>query len=255
MTGNQRIVEAIDQGQRVIGSFVLGHDPVLVRIAQGSGLDFLLLDAEHGAFSLPLISRFIDAAKGTNLSILVRCTVHQVGDLQALLDHGLDGVIVAGARSAKDVTDIVQHLKYPPLGTRGLNPFVAAASYGATDHDTFMLEQNDKTTIWLLAENKQFLSELREVCRLPGVDGIFFGPYDLSIDLGVPGQVNHKSVLDAIADARNVIGEAGLGAGIFADSPASMEKWEPLNFDFLALGFDWSTLRMTWSNWSEMYRK
>lgn len=246
--------DAIHGRQQLIGSFALSHDPSIVGVANSAGLDFLLIDGEHGLFSEELISQFIDAGRGLEISILLRCTTERLGDLPALFDHGLNGVIVAGAKNALDARQIVSHLKYPPVGYRGLNPFVPAAAYGATNRELFMREQNQETTVWLLAENQQLLDEFDDVCAIPGLDGIFFGPYDLSIDLGVPGQVDHESVVQAISLARRVIQSAGLGAGIFASDPLAMAAWSALNFRLLTIGFDWSTLHTTWSTWVRSYK-
>ncbi|QSO51829.1 hypothetical protein JZ785_24135 [Alicyclobacillus curvatus] len=247
-------MEAIQRGQQAIGSFVLGHDPSIVRVAASAGLDFLLIDGEHGLFSDELISQFIDAGKGLDIAIMLRCTTERLGDLPALFDHGLDGVIVAGAQSAVDAQHIISQLKYPPLGHRGLNPFVPTAAYGSANRELFMQAQNDETTIWLLAESQRFLSEMTEVCTIPGLDGVFFGPYDLSVDLGVPAQIHHESVLRTISQARSVILRAGLSAGIFAHDEVSMSTWSTLNLNLLTLGFDWSTLHTTWSRWVRSYK-
>lgn len=237
----------LKSGGVAVGSFILGHDAGVVRVAEAAGLDFLLLDGEHGTISDDLIAKFIDVGLGLHVSIFVRTSIEALHSFGRWFDHGLDGVIVAGAQSAVDVQTIIQSVKFAPLGRRGLNPFVPATNYGNVGSDSYMLEQNQSTHVWVIAENRGLLSELPQICDLDGLDGVFFGPYDLSVDLDVPGQVNHPVVTQRIEDAISVLKAGGLLCGIYSKDATVAETWRDRGVDLLAVGFDWSLLRSSWA--------
>ncbi|MCL6454492.1 MAG: hypothetical protein K6T78_12865 [Alicyclobacillus sp.] len=230
-----------------IGSFVLGHDPGVVRVADEADLDFLLLDAEHGTVTDGQIAEFVDVRRGLDVSILVRAGIEQIHAFGRWLDHGLDGLVVAGAQTQEDVREVVQAVKFPPVGRRGLNPFVPATGYGRVAPPVFMEHQNEHGLLWMIAERRAFLDQLPEICRMDGLDGVFFGPYDLSVDLGIPGQVTHPLVMDQICRAIETLRENGKFAGIYAKSPALATPWRERGVQFLAVGFDWSLLRTAWA--------
>lgn len=234
-------------GKPAIGSFVLGHDPSVVRVAAAAQLDFLLLDYEHGTFADTCTSQFIDVAAQTSVSLFIRCTMSDLPTLPRLFDHGLTGALIAGAASMADVARIVQTVKYPPSGTRGLNPFVPAAGYGHQMGTSFMAAQNVQTHIWILAENQTLLRELDQISACKEIDGVFLGPYDLSVDLGVPGDIHHPKVVAEIEQALATLQQNKCNAGIFARDAASALPWANKGMSFIVVGFDWSLLQTAWS--------
>lgn len=247
MNRRKALREQMKTGKTVVGSFVLGHDPGVVRVAATADLDFLLLDYEHGTPSDELTARFIDVAQASTTALFIRCSLHDLPVIPRLFDHGLDGVLVAGAETLADVQAVVDAAKFPPHGHRGLNPFVPAAGYGAQTADTFMQLQNERTHVWILAESQRLLAQLNAVSQLPGVDGIFLGPYDLSVDLGVAGEIHHPMVLAEIDHAIHTLQQNGLPVGIYAKDTNATLQWMEKGVSFLVVGFDWSLLRTAWS--------
>lgn len=233
-------------GERAVGSFVLGHDPGVVRAAAAAGLDVLILDHEHGVFSQELTGRFIDVAQSARVSLFVRCAMNDVPSLGRLFDHGLDGAMVAGAHTIDDVRRILDAIKFPPLGRRGLNPFVPAARYGHLAGDAYMQQQNENTSVWILAENRQLFAGLAEICQWPGLDGVFLAPYDLSVDLGHPGEIAHPDVVNAMDAGVQVIRGSHRLAGVYCKDARATHPWIEKGVSFVSVGFDWSLLSATW---------
>lgn len=240
--------ERMREGKVAVGSFGLGHDPAVVRVAEAAGLDFLLLDYEHGTLTDSLCSQFVDVAAGLQVSLFIRCTMSDLPFVARLFDHGLDGILVAGATSVQDVSHIVQTVKFPPLGKRGLNPFVAAAEFGVQHGDDFVHGQNKRSHIWILAENQAMLADLPQISQLPGIDGVFLGPYDLSVDLGVAGDIHHPIVAAKIEEAMTVLRRYQICAGIYAKDKDVAIPWVQKGMSFVVVGFDWSLLQTAWAN-------
>lgn len=237
----------MEAGKLAVGSFLLGHDASVVRVAQTAGLDFLLLDYEHGTVSDSLCSQFIDVAYTSNISLFVRCTMHDVPYITRLFDHGLSGVLVAGATSMEDVSTVISAIKYPPFGRRGLNPFVPSAGYGSWREDTFMQVQNKETHIWILAESQALLKELEQISQRSEIDGVLLGPYDLSVDIGVKGDIQHPKVVAAIDAAMRTLRKNGCSAGIYAKDAEAAAPWVEKGASFVVVGFDWSLLQTAWA--------
>ena len=240
--------QRIQDGEHVIGSFLLSRDPAVVRVASAAGLDLVMLDFEHGTYSVESAAQLIDVACFSPVETFVRCTVDDVPVLGRLLDRGLDGVLVAAATSAEDVKRCVDQVKFVPQGKRGYNPIVPAAGYGTMDGETFTSESDEHTSVWVLAENRNLLSQLDEVCEIEGLDGVFFGPYDLSVDLGLRGQVTHPVVTRALNDAMSVVRSHGLPTGIFAKDAEDGRPWLDQGVQLLIVGADWMNLQKTWTS-------
>lgn len=241
----------ITQGDKLVGSFILGHDPEVVHVAAAADLDFLMIDIEHGTPTHELMGRFVDAARGLDLQIFVRCSVEDVPFLGGLFDRGLDGAVIAGAETPEDVRNVIRELKFAPLGKRGLNPFVPGTGYGSLDAASFMEQENNRTSIWIMAEKVNLVKQIDQITQLDGLDGVFFGPYDLSADLGMTGDVKNLAVTGLIADAIQTITQNGRAAGIFNRDIETARRWAEQGVSFLAVGFDWSLLMTSWKGISE----
>ncbi|AQQ54875.1 HpcH/HpaI aldolase family protein [Planococcus lenghuensis] len=243
------------QGSIAVGSFILGHDPEVVRVAAAAGLDFLIIDIEHGTPTQELVGRFVDTAQNLALRVFVRCSMEDLPFLGSLFDRGLDGAIVAGAETPEDVRNVIRTLKFAPLGTRGLNPFVPGTGYGTLDAATFMKEENTRTSVWIMAEKVNLVKRIDRISQLDGLDGVFFGPYDLSADLGVTGEVNNPAVTELIAGAVQTVTQNGRAAGIFSRDIEAARRWAEQGMSFLAVGFDWPLLMVSWKGIAAAFRE
>ncbi|MCL6516078.1 aldolase/citrate lyase family protein [Alicyclobacillus sp.] len=229
---------------RRFGTFLLGHDPTVVRVAAAAGLDFVVLDAEHGTFSADRMAQFINA--GAGIDVFVRCTLEDAMHLAPVFDHGLTGVIVAGSPTPEDIRRVVERVKYPPQGRRGSNPFVGAAGFGRVGGDELAAQSNARTQVWVMAESRAQFEALPEYCNLAGVSGVFLGPYDLSVDLGVAGQMDHPAVLEALCGAIQTVREYHLPVAIFAKDGAAARGWLERGVTWVALSADWGVLAESW---------
>ncbi|WP_029421036.1 HpcH/HpaI aldolase family protein [Alicyclobacillus macrosporangiidus] len=244
MTHTQRNPHAEGVETRRFGTFLLGHDPAVVRVAAAAGLDFVVLDAEHGTYPVDRMTQFIDAAQG--IDVFVRCPVEDALHLAPVFDHGLTGVIVAGSPSPEDIARVMDRVKFPPQGHRGSNPFVAAAGFGRIGGAEFAAKSNADTQVWVMAESRAQFEALPQYCDIPGVSGVFLGPYDLSVDLGVPGQMDHPAVTEALGGAIRTVREQHLPVAIFARDGASARAWLERGVTWVALSADWGLLAESW---------
>jgi 2-dehydro-3-deoxyglucarate aldolase/4-hydroxy-2-oxoheptanedioate aldolase len=151
------------------------------------------------------------------------------------LDTGCDGVIVPQVNSAAQARSLVAAAKYPPLGARGVG-MARANEYGASFAD-YLAHANARTALIPQIESREAVAAIDEIVAVPGIDGVFIGPYDLSSSLGHTGEVRHPDVVDAITRVRRAAHHAGLPLGIFAATDALIAEYRDV-VQLLLIGTD-----------------
>ncbi len=191
-----------------------------------AGFDFLVLDAEHGFFSIESIEAMVIAADGAGIPAIVRvpsCTAAEVG---RSLDAGAAGILFPRGDGCAAVRGAIESAKYPPEGKRGLGG-ARANRYATQPLDRFVKESNEYTVIAAQIETAGALAELAEIAAEPGLDVLYVGPNDLTQALGVPGQYGdprYREALATIAARAKTSGKtAGIMLGLADQIPALRE--------------------------------
>ena len=206
-----------------------------------TGLDYVIIDTEHGCFSEETTADLILAAERGGLLPFVR-----IGDIRRpyvlrMLDIGARGLIVPNIRSLDQVRQLIDYARFPPLGRRGYCPN-RTTGWGADDWGRdvrdYMTACNARCKLIPQCETREALEQIEEIAALEGVDGIFIGPCDLSIDLGIPLQFDHPLLLDAIARILRACRESDKEAYIFAGNMADAKKWAAFGFDSVTYSLD-----------------
>lgn len=192
-----------------------------------SGFDFVVLDSEHGFFSIESIEAMVRAADAAGLPAVVRVPSCGAAEVGRCLDAGAAGTLFPRADGVAAVQGALGLAKFPPEGKRGLGG-ARANRYGTIPLDRFVQEANAATLVAVQIETSGALADLAAIAREPQVDVLYVGPNDLTQALGIPGQYaepRYQAELSRIAAAAK---EAGRAAGIMlgrADQiPALREK-------------------------------
>lgn len=186
------------------------------------GYELVLLDMEHGVLSLEAADRLIPHCKGLGLTVYSRVAAPERVPIQHALDSGADGVILPQIENVRHAREATAFAKYPPLGTRGMG-FSRTMDYGATPAD-FTDAENRRTKCYAMIETPGALADVEAIVALDTVDGLFLGPFDLSL---TRGRGVFQSASDDEADARR-IGEAAAAAG----KPWALPAPDPQAFAF-----------------------
>ena len=212
-----------DPGPGLVASFVLLPRVEVVECLAYAGFDGVIIDLEHGPIAVGDLPPLVAAGQAAGMFVLVRLAEESVSVLGAVLDTGVDGIVLPHVSTVEDARAAVELGRYPPDGSRSLNPYVRAAHYLADD--SFTDRANDTTAVMVMVEGKDGIAALPEIATVPGLDAVFVGPVDLSASLGVPGQPEHPAVIATVADTLRTAADLGVGTAIYCPTPRAANRW------------------------------
>jgi len=211
----------LEAGEPVFGASVMIPSPQIVEMLGAFGFDWVLLDCEHGTLTLESVELMAMAAEASGMTAIARPATRGADHILQVLDRGVMGVQVPHVNTAADAREVVQAVKYHPLGRRGLAAGTRAALYdaGGTMAD-YVRAANDATLIAIQLEEREAIENLDELLRVDGIDVFFIGPSDLSQSMGHPG--NPKAA--PVAAAINRSFERIVAAGRIPGTPATVDN-------------------------------
>ena len=239
-------------GETLTGAIVSLNSPQVAEIMADAGFDWLFIDAEHGAYG-PLAVEVLLQAVGNKMPCLVRIPVHEECWIEKMLDVGASGIIAPQVNAVEQAEMIVQYAKYPPVGERGVG-VARAQRYGVRLME-YLERANDSLLTVIQIENIDAVRNARELAAVEGVDALFIGPYDLSMSMGIPGQIGDPRVQESIAEVLAVCQEKGKIPGIFGMRPEVVRHYREQGFSLLGLGVDAMYLSGAASNALEELRR
>ena len=234
---NNTFKEILHSGQRLLGCFLQLPCLEVAEIYSNAGFDFLIIDNEHSVMDIPFSLNMIRAIAAVGGLSVIRTPDCEETTIKKTLDTGVDGIVLPGISSLAMMSKSMGFAKYAPLGNRGACPCVRANKYGEGD-TSFYSCANKKTAVIVQIEGKSALDELEAILAVEGLDGIIMGPVDLSMSLGVPGELNHPKVEQALQDILAISGEKKIATGIFCMDLEETKKWFARGVNFVLYGID-----------------
>jgi 2-keto-3-deoxy-L-rhamnonate aldolase RhmA len=155
----------------------------VVELLAIAGLDFVVIDREHGIHDLRTVSTMISVALGLNVAPFVRLPGHSPRDVVPVLDAGAAGLFVPHVDSVEDAEAVVAACRFPPLGRRGAGPTSRAGRWGRAGLPRYLTEANDVTVVAQL-ESPSAMADGLTIAAVPGIDAVFIGPVDLAVSAG-----------------------------------------------------------------------
>ncbi len=203
--------EKIRNRQIVAGTMVrIVRNPAIAYIAKEAGLDFILFDCEHSDYSLETIHDIALTAGALGISVMARVPNLSKEYISRMLDNGVEGVMVPMIENAQQVHELVKYAKYTPVGSRGFTAIGPHTGFAGGAHNRIMEHANDNVMVIAQIETASAVDHIDEIAAVDGLDALLIGPNDLSIALGVPGDITNPVELDAIskvADAAETHGK------------------------------------------------
>lgn len=233
----KEIKKRLQNGETLIGCWSNLGSPITSEILGVSGFDWILIDLEHGAGSESTVIHQLQAVEHTSAAAVIRVESSQRERMSRVLDMGAVGVMCPRVNSAEQARQVAQSLQYPPQGNRGVARMVRATGFGKRFDDYY--EQADKTLLGIVQiETRQALQNLDEIAAVDGIDVLFIGPADLSMELGMYGQFERPEFQDAVKKIVDVAEKEGKATGILLSDPADFSIYRRLGIRFIACGSD-----------------
>lgn len=223
-------------GQPAFGLWVTLEAPSIAEIAAYLGLDWIVIDAEHGHLDWKEIVEHLRAVRGTRTAALVRIEQIDAGRIKRVLDLGADGILVPQVRCAEEIRRAVEFAKYPPWGTRGLGA-ERATRWGVELAD-YARRANDETLVIPMLEHVECAESLDEIVAIEGIDAFYFGPADFSASCGQLGGWDPPGVAERLAQAKDRLREANIPCGILGRDLADAQRRLAEGFQMIGLGSD-----------------
>jgi 2-keto-3-deoxy-L-rhamnonate aldolase RhmA len=193
-TPHRRIRSRLEEGERAFGATVMLPCPEIVEIAGCAGLDYVWIDAEHGTLGIADINQLVRAADAVGIDALVRVPDHTPSFIQRVLDIGAAGIIAPHIRTVAEASGIVAAAKFAPEGIRGACPSTRAVGHLSDDWPSDYRRANADVLVIGLIEDIEGVENVEAIASESGLDALLFGPFDLSMALGLEGDVTHPDV-------------------------------------------------------------
>ena len=235
--------ERILGGEPTVGTFLGLGSVTAAEVCASAGLDWVLVDLEHGGGGEHQVGAICAAAGAYGAATLVRVEQPERIRIGRVLDAGAAGVMLPRISSAAEAAAALQHRLHPPEGDRGVATYNRAARWGG---EVAALDRaNDRAVGIVQIETAAAMDDLDAIAATPGADVLFVGPQDLSYALGVPRRFDDPAFQAALDRVVAACRAHGTVAGILAADRAGAEAYRARGFGFIAIGSDATLLAAT----------
>lgn len=236
----QKLRRKLANKESVYGIWVSLESASITEIAVALGMDWVVIDAEHGHLDFSDILAHIRAAVRSNTVVLVRITELQEGLVKRVLDIGADGILVPHIETADELERAVSYANYPPKGVRGIGA-ERATCWGQclVEH---VKEANENVLVIPIIESVQGGENIKELIAIPEVDIFYFGPADYCASAGYAGKWDDPNVINHIDKAKSTVIKANKYCGIVTNGVDDLKFRRDQGYRMLAFGFDSSIL-------------
>jgi len=223
-------------GQPSFGAWISLTDPAVTAVMCNAGYKWLMIDAEHLPYNAETLRSLIATMRSRDVVPLVRVRANDEAIIKQVLDMGAEGIAVPMIRTADDARRAVMACHYPPFGIRGCGPRDASNFYQNIDHYRSTIENRVVVILWI--EHIDAVNNLDEILRVPGVDALVLGPTDLSYSMGLPWQITHPKVEQAIDTIITKARVVHIPVGHSATTE-NFESWRARGINPIFLGSDY----------------
>jgi 4-hydroxy-2-oxoheptanedioate aldolase len=230
--------DALTSAKRpLIGMWLETGNPLVAEICAGSGLDWILIDAEHGPNDLTSVIPQLQALAGYPVTPVVRPPIGDTVLIKQYLEAGVQNLLIPLVDSAEQAAELVRAVRYPPRGVRGVGSSLGRSSrWGRID--MYMANADDTISLYLQIESAAAVVAAEAILAVDGVDGIFLGPADLAASMGHPGEQDHPDVVAAVERCLALARAAGKPAGVNAFAPELADRYIAAGAAFVCVGAD-----------------
>jgi len=224
------------RGEQTIGCWLSLANSYSAEVISKLGFDWVCVDLQHGIIDYPDLANMLPAISNSSATPIVRVPWNEPYEIMKVLDAGAYGVIVPMVNNRQEAEQAVAACRYPPLGNRSFGPIRAALYAGPG----YAQEANDQIACIAMIETAEGIEKLEEIVTTPGLNGIYIGPADLALSMGLPvsGDQPQEEHLQMVKHIQSVCVEHNVAIGIHTSSLKYAQKYLALGFNFVTLGSD-----------------
>lgn len=231
--------EKMSKGMPVIGTWNTVGSSLVTEILARGGLDFIIIDFEHGLYQLDKAHEYVDKCESFKCSPIFRIPANNDWMALQVLDQGAHGIMVPHIQQVSDATYLSKAVKYYPKGERGFSPFTKAGGFTNIENKDYVGRANDLTLTSIIIESMSAIEQLDKILDVDGIDIVYFGAFDLSQDLGFPGDVMNPKLVEIIRSKIEKVKGAGKYAGAFvAQSKDDITRFLDMGMNFITWEVD-----------------
>ena len=235
-------------GECVFGTWTMMPSATVTDVLARTGIDFVVIDLEHGSISWETAENMVLAAKSLNCQPIIRVGDDRENTILHALETDCQAVMVPHVKTFEAAQKISNHARYSPKGTRGLSPYTRCHNYTHLDLASSMVRHAEDTLVGILVEGTEGINNLEEIVKADGIDLIYLGMYDISQAVGKPGDLEHPDVIQQLEYCLDIIKNADKLPGTFARDINASKSFKDMGFSFVAYVADSYGLKMFFEN-------
>lgn len=238
MTPDPTFLDALAAADRPLtGMWLCTGSPLVAEICAGSGLDWLLIDAEHSPNGLDSILAQLQAVRGYGPVPVVRPPALDAVIIKQYLDLGAQNLLIPMVDTAEQARQAVAAMHYPPRGVRGVGAALARASRW-NGVDSYLHTAGETCSLTVQIESEEAVANVEEILAVDGVDAVFLGPSDLAASMGLLGHQEHPDVMRAVEHCLTAAHRVGKPAGVNAFNESTARRYLTAGARFVLVGAD-----------------
>ncbi|QPH53688.1 HpcH/HpaI aldolase family protein [Pontivivens ytuae] len=240
----------------VLGTWSQIAAPEMVDLIGLNGFRFTIIDCEHGVFGIETAENLARAADANDIACAVRVPRNDPVLIMKALDAGIRHVVIPNLESAADAARAVAATRFAPHGLRGACPCCRSGGHFIRNWDDYVTAEEARVGIIGLVETVEGNRAIREICETQGLRALMFGPFDLSVSMGLNGNWRHNDVRAAVTDMVACATEAEIPVmmPVFSPDPSEcgelMAFWREKGVDCFVIGSDKILIASAFAEWT-----
>ena len=214
-------------GEVLLGGMVTEYlRPSLVKLYVQAGFDFMYIEYEHGFFNAAALADTVLCARDNGLPVIAKTPQLERAEVAKLLECGIVGIQLPRTETRAEIETLRDYIKFPPAGTRAIAPGYGSSDYRhVSDWKAWMAEQDKETTLVVHIETRVGYENAEQIVTTPGVDMVYIGPGDFSIEMGHPGDYDHPDVAGPMEEILALCREHHVPFGTTASDASAGQRW------------------------------
>ncbi|MGC9352304.1 MAG: HpcH/HpaI aldolase family protein [Mariniphaga sp.] len=222
----KNLLSELNNGGKIFGTCITSAAPLWANAVNGAGLDFVFIDTEHIPLERNEVAKMCRLYSALNISPIVRIPTANPVNAGQILDAGAKGIVAPYIETVQQVKELVGAVKYRPLKGRKLQKSLENTTTLEPELKAYIENYNHGNLCILNIESLPAVENLEELIGVEGVDAVFIGPHDLSVNLGLPEKYDHPEFEKHVKYIIQTCREKNVAVGIhFSESPIRQIKW------------------------------